>query len=559
MEMSRRALMQSAVVAGAAALLPDASAAQPASAPRMPLSKFLKSDRMLKALRKGAAAMKARKAYDPFSWFYQAAIHGVLPTVVDAERSKLAAISDAEAAKLDAVFQKRYWNQCPHNGEESANFLPWHRGYTYYFERILRMHTEDDQFSLPYWDYEGKTNRKFPKEFGEPFVNGDHNQPNPLFLAQRDFYFTRYDHPFAVGLPLLELTDDAVDSSGTLASPVFFGNKETEGVGGGYADEDPATRGLMESRPHDHVHRAVGGIIIQPDGSPALGAMSQPPTAGFDPIFPVHHSNIDRLWAKWSCMPGKQWGKLPPAYWFNERAWFFWDVGADGTPVRVNEPRKKYFDHRALGVSFEDEDPNCTPLQLPDIDAQLVAAAPAARRQVRLLAEHVAEVSFLPHVRTVVPLAQQVKSQLAPSLTQVRSALAASEPQNAPAVMVRLANLDLGFVPATGFDVHVTANAGAPLGRDSKSFVGSIALFRHQRPSLAAAQHDVHANDTSHGAGDVFDISEAVTSLSDAEIANLKVVVVPYSLLTIPGKETVHVPAPGGQPRATGIQFLIAQ
>jgi len=554
MQISRRTLMRSAAAAGAATVLPQISAAQGAAAPRMPLSKFLKSDRMVKALRKGVAAMKARPAYDPFSWFYQAAIHGVLPAAVDAERATLAAVNEAEAAKLDGVFQKRYWNQCPHNGEESANFLPWHRGYTYYFERILRLHTEDDQFSLPYWDYEAKTNRKFPKEFGEPFVGGDRNERNPLFMAQRDFYFTRYDHPFAVGLPLLELTDEAVDSSGTLASPVFFGDKETEGIGGGYADEDATTRGLMESRPHDHIHRAVGGIIIQADGSPALGAMSQPPTAGFDPIFPMHHSNIDRLWAVWSCMPGKQWGKLPPADWFNERAWFFWDVGANNLPVRVNEPRRKYFDHRALGVRFEDEDPNCTPLQLPE-NVSLLAEAPIRRRQARLLTEQPMEISFLPAARTMIPFGQDLKGRLATT----RSPLAPTAPDSAPSLLVRLTNLDLGFVPATGFDVHVTTNADLPLRRDSRSFVGSVALFRHQRPPLGSMGQHGHVTAAAHSPGDTFDISNAVASLSDAEISDLKIVVVPYPLLAVPGKETIHLPATELQIRATGIQLLVAE
>src|SRR5262245_49889379 len=86
--------------------------------PRIPLSTFLQSERMVKSLRKGVAAMKARPPYDPLSWFYQAAIHGVPQTMLDDERGKL---DDAGKEKFDSVFQKRYWNQCPHNGEESAN------------------------------------------------------------------------------------------------------------------------------------------------------------------------------------------------------------------------------------------------------------------------------------------------------------------------------------------------------------------------------------------------------------------------------------------------------
>src|SRR5262245_56324802 len=110
MQVSRRELMQTAAAAGATALLSRVGAAPGAPPPRMPLSKFVQSDRMLKALRKGVAAMQARPGYDPFSWFYQAAIHGVSSTAIDAERARLRAIDPSEEAKLVAVFQKRYWN-----------------------------------------------------------------------------------------------------------------------------------------------------------------------------------------------------------------------------------------------------------------------------------------------------------------------------------------------------------------------------------------------------------------------------------------------------------------
>jgi len=536
----------------------------------MPLSKFLKSDRMLKALRKGVAAMKQRKPYDPFSWFYQAAIHGVPPEMVKAAREKL---DTAGQDAFDAVFQKRYWNQCPHNGEESANFLPWHRGYTYYFEKILRMHTEDKEFSLPYWDYEDKSNRTFPKAFGEKYVDGDPKQPNPLFLAQRDTYFTGYDHPFAVGLPLLELTDDAVDSSSALATPFFFGETETQGLGGGYADEDPTTRGLLESRPHDHIHRAVGGVIPLPEGvtladgsDTVTGAMAQPPTAGFDPIFCVHHSNIDRLWAVWSCMPGKSWGKCPPAYWFSERPWFFWDVDEQGRPQVVNEPRQNYFSHRALGIEFEDKATKCDkPLELPDID-KLSTKVIAHRIKLEIVAQERIEFAVLPLGRTVVPLRDQTKTRLIAPFKAHRDMRATNAtPEKGQHLMMRLANLDLGLVPATGFDIHVTAKPNnAALRRSDKSYVGSVALFRHQLTGAAGASktnrpenHGDNGMPAAHGGGDTFDISEAVSALGDVDLNELKIVVVPYALLTIPGKETVHVST--ARLRVGGVQFLLSK
>lgn len=99
----------------------------------MTLDKFLKAPKLLAALRKGVLAMKKRKPSDPLSWWFQAAVHGE-PKEMVAEWMK----TDPDVAKVD---QAKFWNQCPRHGENSANFLPWHRGYTHYFEQILRMHT----------------------------------------------------------------------------------------------------------------------------------------------------------------------------------------------------------------------------------------------------------------------------------------------------------------------------------------------------------------------------------------------------------------------------------
>src|ERR1051325_4052711 len=97
------------------------SAAPQTSPARLPLYEFVQDAALVKAFRKGVKEMKKRKPSDPLSWFYQAAIHGV--TI---EAIQYAARDDANLINVD---QHKYWNQCPHNGQASANFLPWHRGY----------------------------------------------------------------------------------------------------------------------------------------------------------------------------------------------------------------------------------------------------------------------------------------------------------------------------------------------------------------------------------------------------------------------------------------------
>jgi len=530
MALSRRDAVKLLVVSAASTLVNGPVFAMPGSsvppAPRMPLDEFVQDTQLVAALRKGVKAMKQRKPSDPLSWFYQAAIHGVTEDAINK--------ASAQDPNVSNVFKKRYWNQCPHDGENSANFLPWHRGYTYHFEKVLRMHTEEDRFSLPYWNYTDKRNRKFPREFGIKHLDGNLSNDaddniNPLYLAERDFYFCGYEHPFVTGLPLLELSDSAVDVSLSMGSPVFFGKTEREGLAGGIADEDPSTRGLLESYPHDQIHRAVGGIIDSSNGEGTAGAMATPPTAGFDPIFSIHHSNIDRLWAEWSCKPGKQWGKLPSDYWFNERPWFFFDP--DGKVV--NEPRKTYFDYRALGVRFKYEDPNCKPLALPHVGPAIAAEQLAVRfHPAQLMVESEVSASVLNVGRAVIPLSVAMKQNLGNTIHTLNALDSQSATRR---LALRLSKVDLGLVESTGFDLHLAAKTEGEFSRSDPSFIGSVALFRH-----AAG-----GNDGSHAMhsemDETFDITNALRAMGNANLETLSLVVVPYSLLAVPGTTTIPV------------------
>jgi len=529
MDLSRReALELIAMSVGSVAVHETAFAALASpnpNPPRMPLEEFVQDAELLAALRKGVKAMKQRKPSDPLSWFYQAAIHGVTDDAINK--------AAAQDPNVGNVFRKRYWNQCPHDGENSANFLPWHRGYTYHFEKILRMHTEESRFSLPYWNYTDKRNRKFPREFGIQHLDGNLNNNsedniNPLYLAERDFYFTGYEHPFATGLPLLELSDSAVDISLPMNSPVFFGQTEREGLGGGIADEDPSTRGLLESYPHDQIHRAVGGIIDSSTGQATVGAMATPPTAGFDPIFSVHHTNIDRLWVEWSCMPGKKWGKLPSDYWFNERPWFFIDL--DGSVI--NEPRKSYFDHRALGIRFKYEDPNCKPLALPGIRPAAAEAGAPAVKTMELVTQSAVSASVLSIGRAVIPLPVTMKEHLSTAIATLSSVVPGGGSRR---LVLRLQKVDLGLVESTGFDLHLSSNPNRGFARTDPSFLGSIALFRHltgMEQQAAGIRSEMD---------ETFDISRAVAALGSSGLEGISLVMVPYSLLAVPNRATTLV------------------
>jgi len=206
---------------------------------------------------KGVAAMMARPATDPTSWSFQAAIHGTYTTPANP-----------------------LWNQCEH---ASWYFPPWHRMYLWYFEQIVRAAIVSAggsaDWALPYWNYgAGGQDATLPLGFRQASVNG---AANPLYTVKRATGVNAgtLAIPPAVGVP-----------SQALACPSFTGITQ---FGGG--DDGPAqfasSTGVLENTPHNQVHVLVGG---------PGGLMYDPDTAAQDPIFWLHHANIDRIWDQWN-------------------------------------------------------------------------------------------------------------------------------------------------------------------------------------------------------------------------------------------------------------------
>lgn len=553
MEITRRDFNQS-VLAGIAIASTSLNQIRKATAQplpvRLPLHEFVQDERLLKALRLGVKEMKKRKPSDPLSWFFQAAIHGVTNRMIFE-----AAQEDPNV--LNFGFES-VWNQCPHFGQNSANFLPWHRAYTYHFEEILRMHTGESDFALPYWDYSRESQRTFPREFGIEHIDGDvsndhEDNLNPLFHAERDYFLCGYEHPFTDQLPLTDLSPRATDASRALATPVFFGDNESSGLGGGVYDNNTSTRGLLEQAPHDQIHRAVGGSVTGtsfPPGSPGttIGGMAIPMTAGFDPIFPVHHSNIDRLWMIWACSAGKSWGTLPSKTWFDETPWTFF--GTDGR--RVERPRKEYFDHRALGVRFKDEDMSCTPLILPEeITSEVTMAstsspsAPAIQVSSRRSIDIPVEIVVGPDAYTAVDIIPESQSSIAAVTDLVNTLGVEVNGDNSIVLVIR--DVSIGAVSSNGFDVYLVKKSenAENLNTNHEGYLGQISLFVHSmREGMKFDQS--------------FDVTKAFRS-AGVTLGELQVVFVPFLLTTTPTLEDLPRNFGSGDMKAGAIEIILQQ
>lgn len=341
-----------ALTATAALHIPTARAA---TAPtRIALADFMKDDARVASFRKGIAAMKALPPSDRKSWFWWAATHAYNDALF-----KDALKRDRKLAKVNKA---RYFNQCPHFGQSSADFLLWHRAYVYYFERCLRDAAGDPTLAVPYWDYSREDSRSFPEIFQARWLDDAKTQENPLYHPNRDLGFTS---------GRFELASPVCVAAKTMAVANFFTEPGNTGFAGDILDKKHTQLGLMEQRPHNDIHITVGGVV----GS-TNGAMADIPTAAFDPVFWVHHANIDRMWSVWAATPGKRWGPMPPDAWLDEEPWLF--VDADGREVR--ESRRFYLDRANLDMRYDTDKPGAVALAVPVAAVRLgaVTAAPPA-------------------------------------------------------------------------------------------------------------------------------------------------------------------------------------
>jgi tyrosinase len=224
----------------------------------------------------------------PTSWRYQAAIHDYPLTLASATTPAPGdPFSQAGEAAPSADERRDYWRKCEHG---SWFFLAWHRMYLHYFEKIVAKVVVDlggpNNWALPYWNYSrpaegGIDPRKLPLAFQRPQIP-DERRPgqmrnNFLHVAQR---------VAAANSNGSFLADADVDLS--CLKSVSFGTFEgarlhNHPLGGGVA-------GAVENVPHNLVHAALGQ---------SNGFMNGSATAPLEPMFWLHHSNIDRLWDVW--------------------------------------------------------------------------------------------------------------------------------------------------------------------------------------------------------------------------------------------------------------------
>ncbi|MBQ0933183.1 tyrosinase family protein [Ideonella alba] len=198
-------------------------------------------------------------------------------------RQKYSAASDVK--QVDSVLSVFACATCLHNQQD---FLFWHRAYLYHFEKIAQLLLRDDSFAIPYWHWDSKEIFSEPRLFSNPLAKCD---TNPLCSASRDFRSSKIQ-PWQ----LRDLVMSALGANYFLASE--------KGDGFGQPIRQLSNKLIVSSEPskiniehgaHDLVHNNSGGWLKSYQSS------------AFDPLFWVHHCNVDRIFSKWLASEGKEW------------------------------------------------------------------------------------------------------------------------------------------------------------------------------------------------------------------------------------------------------------
>ncbi len=443
--------------------------------------------RMLASYARGIKAMLALPADDPRNWFRNAFVH-----LMD----------------------------CPHG---NWWFYVWHRGYVGYFEQTIRTLSGDPQFAMPYWDWT-ELPRIPPAMFDGVLTPTDSAYApytrnlavftrfmrpalqrywETLDAGQRDQlklrgYLTADDvwndvtgysaaektgisgnaaYAITCGARYLWRENPGFDAKTASAvspdtihaglSPVEFYNDDvsrsftSSRTASHVMQPDGATKfSVLEGFPHNKVHNCIGGVgAVDPGPYGNMTNFLSP----LDPIFYLHHANMDRLWDVWNQLQQSRGKPIMPInvdqrrQFMNEPFRFF--VNSQGKPVG-ERPASAFFSTTAFDYDYVYGGRN---------DLLTAAALPAAAGAVRVVRGTRSDGT----VRVALPN------------EAVRAHLAASGPRQLIAEVTL--ERPRGLNNTREFDVLINAPAGtSSVDADSPYYAGTVSFFG---PTMAGMDH----------------------------------------------------------------------
>ncbi|GGY20209.1 tyrosinase family protein [Pseudoduganella dura] len=298
---SRREFLKTGGLAAGLVLLPSVgAAAQNCVMTRYSLASN-KGRRMLQTYADSVWRMNnplTQPEASPRSWMFQWYTH-----MVRGDRGKAAELSRVYPLGGTAMaLANEMWNTCQsHLGQPQQYFLPWHRMYLRYLEEIVRAVSGDPCFTMPYWDYTDPAQQALPVEFRQRF----HPRWGALYREER-YPEINAGTPLPAGRAGFGLNLDCMKSGSY---------NPFNGDAGFCANID----GMVHGAAHLDIGTQLG--------------MATVPWAASDPVFWVHHCNIDRIWASWNRLGGRN--PSDPA--FLDKAFVFANGGGTRAETQIRD------------------------------------------------------------------------------------------------------------------------------------------------------------------------------------------------------------------------------
>jgi tyrosinase len=206
-------------------------------------------------------------------------------------RKEITSMQPGERARFISTYLEA-WNSPDGELQELANsyttffsrglhnngaFLPWHRGYLLRVENILQSY--EPGVTIPYWDW-----TRQPQINESPIWGSNDDQ----FSSNGDAQRCVQDGPFGFNTGFALTNGRCLErriTGGSAASPAEVDNLYARFP---LASNFDAFRNRLEHGPglNDSVHCIVGGTMCSA-------------RASNDPIFFLHHAQVDRIWAQW--------------------------------------------------------------------------------------------------------------------------------------------------------------------------------------------------------------------------------------------------------------------
>jgi hypothetical protein len=449
-----------------------------------------KGQKALAAMQVAFDSMRKMDCSNVLSWYYQGSIHWIPDTVKD---NKLCA-SYSNKSEL-----KKAWDNCTHTAGSDINFLSWHRLYIWHLEEIVRKLSGDPEFALPYWGYTDTTDTIANRTMNKMF-----RDPNSLFEKSRF-------EPLNSGVPLNGAIIQVLDTEPLME------------------EKDVAVfTTTLDNGIHGAMHNYIGGgngspyKIFNPiyncdcynngpnndtcDG----GLMRNVPSAGYDPIFFMHHSNVDRLWQQWTNSPN---GKLLTAEDLNSFPWPYVFFNADGKEISYTTDEVLA---AIYNVDYEYDD-------TPTPPAEADTVKPKKQPSVLLSAKRFADTVVSQKIGKVMKgstMSFSVKNDSRKMTTLLKDAAAANKPKTVMVIM----KVSFSREPKGIYQVYINLPKGAPYDIRGNYFAGFMTFF-------GARHHALHMTDGTTATGlptktFQFEMTDEFAATNGAEAGNYDISII---------------------------------